>query len=606
MLTFFLLLVARLIGLFQAAEWATLDFLLRLRPHEPVDERILIVGIDEQDIETINAYPVPDGTFADLFQQLDKHSPRAVALDVFRDQEIEPGHNAFVKTLEELPYIFGIEFLSVKIPPPLTLPEERVGFSDFLTDADNNVRRSLLGRPAPDDNNSYRFSLAIRLAEKYLGDEGISLGNGIKNPKAMRFGTTELLPFRHNTGGYINADANSQQILLNFRSGPAPFRQVTLREVMNETVNPDWIEDKVVLVGITDKGRKDFVSSNVAATKNEPLPPFGVEMHAHALSQILSAVLDDRPFLQTLPEVGEYLLIILSALAGILFIYCIPISCRRPYVAVPILLGAAVFGFGVLGYLSIIVSWWLPVAPSLAIFLLNGWMAANMKLSEQMSRSRISEGLRVTRQAYAAMHNGPLQDLAILLRRTEQENDIGTDLYKLDANIRDLYDNLEKELRPESPYLYLEKGGPVLDLEEPLHELLYQVYAQTIKRDFPYFQQIKSYIVKFEPMQTDTLSTETKRSLCRFLQEALCNVGRYAKGTTRIQITCLSTGEENLIYVRDNGYKKVAEGDTVPDRMVGGGGTVHANNLAKYLKGKFTRAPVSSKGTTCELRWPIS
>ena len=607
----FLLVLARSIGLFQAAEWGALDALLRLRPHEPIDERILIVGIDAQDIEMIGAYPVPDEFFSDLLQQLDKHSPRAVGLDVFRDTPVEPGYDEFRKTLKELPYVFGIEFLSVEIPPP-PLPENRVGFSDFLSDADGNVRRSLLGRPGP-DGNSYRFSLAIRLAEEYLDYEGISLENGIENPEAMRFGSTELIPFLHNTGGYINADANSQQILLNFRSGPVPFRQVPFRDVMNGTVDPDWIKGKVVLIGIIDEGRKDFVPSNAVGRKENRLPPFGVEMHAHATSQILSAVLDERPFIQSRSEVGEYLLILFSAFSGILLIYRIPLSWRLPYVVLLILVGSGVFIFGAIGYFSILVSWWIPIFPALTIFWLNGFVASNvqwviayMQLAEQTSRSRIAEGLRVTRQAYTAMHNGPLQDLAVILRRIDQDAGIGADLCKLDVDIRDLYDNLEKEIRPESPYLYLEKGGPVLDLEDPLHELLYQVYIQTIKRDFPYFQQIKANIVKFEPMRIDSLSIETKRSLCRFLQEVLCNVGRYAEGATRIQITCLSTKKENLISVKDNGCKKSDEAHAVSAQFTGGSGTVHASHLAKCLKGKFIRSPVSSKGTTCELRWPIS
>jgi CHASE2 domain-containing sensor protein len=54
-----LVILVRLTGSLQLIEWVTLDSFLRLHPPEPIDERVVIVGIDEEDIRRIRNYPIP-------------------------------------------------------------------------------------------------------------------------------------------------------------------------------------------------------------------------------------------------------------------------------------------------------------------------------------------------------------------------------------------------------------------------------------------------------------------------------------------------------------------------------------------------------------------
>ena len=61
-----LILLARWLGIFQGLELKTLDVLLRLRPAELTDERILIVGIDEADIQRLGTHPISDAALAAL------------------------------------------------------------------------------------------------------------------------------------------------------------------------------------------------------------------------------------------------------------------------------------------------------------------------------------------------------------------------------------------------------------------------------------------------------------------------------------------------------------------------------------------------------------
>ncbi len=101
----------------------------------------------------------------------------------------------------------------------------------------------------------------------------------------------------------------------------------------------------------------------------------------------------------------------------------------------------------------------------------------------------------------------------------------------------------------------------------------------------------------FDPIKEKNLSTEQKRELCQFLEEALCNVGKHALGAKRIQ----ATGKENqgryTLSIKDNGCGIYSNLENK--------GTKQAINLARKLGGDFKREPVSPRGTLCELTWSL-
>ena len=103
-----ILVGARLLGLLQGLEWKMLDTLLRWRPAEATDERVLIVGINEEDIQRLGTYPVPDGVLADTLKALNTHQPRAIGIDIFRDHPVEPGHAALMETLATMPNVVAV------------------------------------------------------------------------------------------------------------------------------------------------------------------------------------------------------------------------------------------------------------------------------------------------------------------------------------------------------------------------------------------------------------------------------------------------------------------------------------------------------------------
>lgn len=608
-----LVVAVRLVGGLQFFERFALDYLLRLRFPEPTDERILVVGINEQDIRHLG-YPISDQTLATLLQSLERYQPSVIGLDIFRDMPMEPGHAGLVNVFRTNQNIIGIEKIldsqtSLSINPPPALPADQIGFVDAVLDTDGYLRRSLLG--ATDANEQYKFSLTLRLAERYLATHGVTLTNGIRDPVAMRFGNVELTRFQANTGGYVGADAGGNQILINFRSGAEPFHQVSMQEVLTGQVPADWIRDRVVLVGYTALSVKDTVSS-VTASRTNPGLVFGVEIQAHAVSQIVSAVLDGRALLQVWPEGWEYFWIIVWGGIGI----SLGRFIRSPFKLL-LGLGVAVAILISICYGLLLLSWWVPLVPALLVLMLNGTglTAALFYQHTQDLKARLHDRQLAIDETFDAIHNGPLQTLAQLLRNTQDQalstEQLHTDLARLNRELRAVYDTVQIETLADGKTFYL-NSDLKLNLDHPMHEVLYEVYTHTLSRDLPCFKTLKLKVTTFDEMDERFLRIEQKRGLCRFLEEALCNVGKHAAGVTRLDVVCKQEKNQNVICVIDNGIP-----DVMPDesqRFVAGRGTQQARELARQLGGTFQRNPVeklaspsaSVQGTVCQLTWSVS
>lgn len=603
--------LVRLLGVLQPLEWLTLDYGLRLRPPEPMDDRIVIVGINEGDIQSLESYPISDRDLANLLEMLQTYRPRAIGIDIFRDLPVKPGHGALTAAFKQMPNVIAIERIlpdsrGFTIAPPPSLPDEQVGFVDALLDSDGFLRRSLLGASSTTDE--YRFSLTLRLAEAYLQAEGISIDNGIQDPVAMRFGSTELRRVRPNTGGYVQANAGGNQILLNFRSGLRSFQQVSLRDIQSGAVDPAWFQDRIVLVGVTAPSQKDLI--NTAAV---PGPGFiyGVEIQAHATSQIISAVLDERPLLTAWFDVWEYLWIVLWGGMGLL-LGRVTSSPMRHF-AIASLLSLGMIGFS---YLCLLWGIWTPLVPALLAFGINSIVLYSFYLYDQGLRARIQERQQVIESTFDALHNGPLQTLAVLLRQAKDqgEESHSSGLQNLNRELRDVYEAIRQETVAQGSQLVI--GSHLrLNPRTPLHESLYEVYAATLQRDLPCFDGLKVKVVQFDPLDSQRLSPELQRDLCRFLEEALCNVGKYAAGATRLRVECgqecdglrersFANGNRNFIRIQDNGAGQLLETASKLLSSQGGRGSQQAETLARQLRGTFQRVPASPKGVICELVWP--
>jgi CHASE2 domain-containing sensor protein len=597
-----LVILLRMTGALQFSEWWMLDFFLRSRSAESTDERILIVGIDEADLQA-NGYPIPDESLAELIEKLQTDEPRVIGLDLIRDMPVGAGHERLNQAFQA-PNIIGIEkalpdFDGYTIAPPPGLPPEQIGFADDVLDADGASRRSLL-EISIEAEAEYKFSLSLLLAERYLAAEDIVLENGIRDPDAMRFGEIEIPYLLPNSGGYINANTNGYQTLIHYRSGEAPFRRVTMTEVLNGEVPESWIRDRIILIGSIAVSAGDLKRAPAIINDSAGLS-YGVKIHAHMTSQIISAVLDDRPLLRTWSNGWNYVWIIGWGLLGILLSRLLS-SPLKTLLA----LGIASAILFMICIVALMGGWWLPIVPALGVLVLNsaGLTATLFYRYQQDLKAKIHERQAVIEQTFDAIHNGPLQTLARVMRHCPEETysreQLYTELQQLDRELRTVYDAIRQETLTQNGQFYL-CGCEPLNLQLPTHELLHEVYRATLSRPFRCFDCLKVKVVSFQPIDARSLSPDQKRGLCRFLEEALCNAGKYAEDMTRLEVTCQPLSGKIVVSVADNGT------GTFPlVKTSSGRGTRQATMLAQQLRGTFRRVPNAPKGTICELTYPIA
>ncbi|MDF5732258.1 MAG: CHASE2 domain-containing protein, partial [Rhizonema sp. PD38] len=306
-----LLMGVRWLGLLQTLELQAFDHLMRLRPPEKQDKRILVVGITEEDFQLPEQQQrkgsLSDLALARLLEKLESYEPRAIGLDIYRDFPVDAKYTDLATRLQH-DRLFAICEVSEAlqkpgIAPPLEIPRERQGFSDFAVDPGRILRRHLIAiEPSSTSPCTTPYALNAQLAFHYLQSEGISVS--YTRLGELQLGKVVFGQLQSHMGGYQQIDDAGYQILLNYRSSPSPkevVEQVSLKDVLTGKVNPDAVKNRIILIGVT----ADSAGDNSFTPYGNEMP--GVIIHAQMVSQILSAVLDGRPLLWGLPFWGEVL-----------------------------------------------------------------------------------------------------------------------------------------------------------------------------------------------------------------------------------------------------------------------------------------------------------
>jgi adenylate cyclase len=348
------------LGGLEPLELKIYDAMIRLRPNPGLDSRLLIVTITEEDLRTENRTTPSDRTLAQALANLEKHSPKVIGLDLYRDIPQEPGTAALRQQLQQSNVITITKLGNAEedtIPPPPGVPSERISFNDLLIDPDGVIRRNLLF-------GSDYASFSLTLAFKYLEAQKIKPEPSPANPDDMKLGQVIFTGLQPHSGGYQNNDAQGYQILLNYRARQVAQR-VTLSQVLKGEIQPEQVRDKIVLVGTTAVSSKDLFYTPYSAGAKTDHQMSGVEIHGQMVSQILGAVLDQHPLFWFLPEWSEWLWIAGWAVIG---------GCLTWWVRHPIGLGAANIGMlvilGGMGFGFLLQAGWIPVvAPAIAFSL---------------------------------------------------------------------------------------------------------------------------------------------------------------------------------------------------------------------------------------------
>jgi CHASE2 domain-containing sensor protein len=323
----------RWLGLLQPLELGAFDHLLRLRPAEVPDPRLVVIAVTEADLKVQGQEPrqgsLSDRTLKTLLAKLESYQPRVIGLDIYRDFPTSAQHPELVRQLAHNPRLIAIcksrdpGLDPAGVAPPPEVEPAQLGFSDFVEDADGILRRQLLFlTPDPISPCATPYAFSTQVAFRYLQALGITPrftpeGN-------LQLGSRVFARLHPGAGGYQRLDAGGNQILINYRpvrSGQKLVTQVTLSDLVNGAVSPNAIRDKVILIGVTAPSAGDYWATPYGAGPTHKLP--GVVVQAQMVSQILSAVVDRRPLIWVWHPGGEVLWIGGWAIGGGLLVGCI-------------------------------------------------------------------------------------------------------------------------------------------------------------------------------------------------------------------------------------------------------------------------------------------
>ncbi|MEH2004436.1 CHASE2 domain-containing protein [Nostoc sp.] len=288
----------------QPWELRVYDQMLRSRPAQAPDRRILLVKITDDDLKR-KKWTLSDRTINQLLKKIESYQPRIVGLYLFQQED-----NSLAANLENQDNIISTCLFSSlgrdEIPPPPNFPIDNVGFSDVATDSENDqiLRRSLLFANSTDKKCTTSFAFGALIAINYLEKQGIEYQFTKKGE--FQLGKTLFPRLQANSGSYQHLDANGYQILLNYRHPNSLADQVTLTEVLSGEVNPSLVKDRLVIIGTTGAN----LSPGGFYTPYSTLPDQPAKMpalfiHAQIASQLISTVLDGRPLIWYWPDWAE-------------------------------------------------------------------------------------------------------------------------------------------------------------------------------------------------------------------------------------------------------------------------------------------------------------
>jgi CHASE2 domain-containing sensor protein len=370
----------RYLGVFETIELQTFDQMLRLRPKEAPDLKVVVVEITEKDIQsrqetTLGLKSISDSTLAKLITKLRKQQPRIIGLDIYRDFTNTSNDLSSQKLTSELNQDNVVvvckgsdsKYDPQGVKPPKYIPVERQGFTDAIDDPDGIVRRQLLmmqqetASPCKTD-----YSLSLQLAIRYLFHKNIK---GIFHDDYIQFGSKKfktLKPGR--SGGYQQGvDLGGTQLLINYRNADE-HNKISLEDVLSDKFDSKFFKDKVVIIGVTANTVSDTWSTPYSVAKKPYYKTPGVMIQAQMVSQILSAVLDERPMFWAWPFWGDILWICAWSGGGSLIVWRVSSLIEKRFaivVIVFILYGVcaiALFHFGL----------WLPFIPSAFAVVVSG------------------------------------------------------------------------------------------------------------------------------------------------------------------------------------------------------------------------------------------
>ncbi|MFW9264908.1 CHASE2 domain-containing protein [Nostoc sp. CALU 546] len=342
----------------QPWELRVYDQMLRSRPAQAPDRRILLVKITDEDLKR-EKWTISDRTINQLLKKIESYQPRIVGLYLF-----QPEHNNLAANLQNQDNVISTCLFSSlgrdEMPPPPNFPIDNVGFSDVVADHENDqtLRRSLLFAHSTDKKCTTSFAFGALIAINYLEKQGIDYQFTKKGD--FQLGKTLFPRLQANSGGYQHLDADGYQILLNYRHPDSLADQVTLTDVLSGRVNPNLFKDRLVIIGTTAANLPPGgFYTPYSALPDQPARMPALFIHAQIASQLISTVLDGRSLIWYWPDWVELIWVWGWSLLGSVLAW----RSQNPLLLLA-LVGTTLLGLVVICVALFLQAGWVPLIPS--------------------------------------------------------------------------------------------------------------------------------------------------------------------------------------------------------------------------------------------------
>jgi CHASE2 domain-containing sensor protein len=293
---------ARNLGWLQPWELNAYDQLMRLRPAEKPDDRLLIITITDEEVRSQGGLPISSTLLAKALSQIETHQPRVIGLLPFSDKFKSNSKEKKIPSFKSKNLIGSCKLAdesgsnSLDAMPGIT--SDRQGFAYVPMDYDAKLRRHYLsGLPQNNSLCKTEYSFELQVALAYLTQEGVS--HSTINQGEHRFNNIIFTRLKPSGGVYRDIDKRGEQIMINYRAtlnnsleNIAP--KITLNQAISGSFSPNLVKGKVVLIGMDNS----FTKSNAMTPYSPDYKPIrSIYLEAQMISQILSAVLDKRPLI---------------------------------------------------------------------------------------------------------------------------------------------------------------------------------------------------------------------------------------------------------------------------------------------------------------------
>ncbi len=362
--------------------WA-FDQLMRWRPLEEPDSRLLVITVDEADIQaqTLREREVSlsDQSLSKLLTFLREAEASVVGMDLYRDFPVSAQASSLVEELQ-IPNVFGIckgrdpKVDKTGIAPPPEMAPRQIGFSDFIADLDGVLRRQIISMTpeataaistTPEATATCRpdYAFSSQIVFHYLAQRGI-VAEYNANGK-LQLGNQVFSPLEGNSGGYQSIDAQGSQVMINYRALKDPeaiATQVSLEQFLKGELSPEAVRDRIVLIGVVAPSNGDFWATPYGSGPEEEVS--GVFIHAHMISQMLGAVLEERPLIWVWPQKATGLWILAWATLGSLCVLQVGGSLK----ALILWGGSLIILLTGFSWMLLLLGGWVPLIPAAIAF----------------------------------------------------------------------------------------------------------------------------------------------------------------------------------------------------------------------------------------------